>query len=235
MFLPYVLLYDIGPDHLAALVGPSIGKSWLGGVKIGALWGVGHGISAFTIGLTAFFLKGQFAGRFAVMKQLATAAESVVGLSILLIGLIGVKEALSPEPLSVATDQAQPLNSMDESIIGVPPVFTVPGDRSEGKDAGSTRAVFANGLLHGFSWDGAPSLAPAIAMTSWRGAVVYLLAYTAGTMLTMSLAAGAVAELSARVGQASQDPDLPRKLSLVSSVVAVAIGLYITTRSVLLR
>ena len=30
------------------------------------------------------------------------------------------------------------------------------------------RAIFANGILHGFSWDGAPSLAPALAMTSWR-------------------------------------------------------------------
>lgn len=170
------------------------------------------------------------------MKQLATAAESVVGLSILVIGLMGVMEALSTEQVSTAVDQPQPLLEMSSPDAGMTPVSVASAGRGDGKESGSTtRAVFANGLLHGFSWDGAPSLAPAIAMASWRGAVAYLLAYTAGTMLTMSLAAGAVAELSARVGQASQDPDLPRKLSLSSSVVAVAIGLYITARSTVLR
>eukprot|EP00952_Eustigmatos_sp_NYUAD-ZCMA_P010120 41705-Eustigmatos_ZCMA.PRE.1 len=30
-----------------------------------------------------------------------------------------------------------------------------------------SRTVFFNGLLHGFSWDGTPTLAPALAFTNW--------------------------------------------------------------------
>lgn len=226
-------------------------------MRIGALWGIGHGASAILLGLTAFFLKGQFTGRFAVMEKLATAAESVVGLSILFIGLMGIRESLEQgheeDPTSVPAPALSagkafdlmnllPVGASTARLAGVSTTSTpsTPFDASTsaGSKNGKPRtyaAIVANGMLHGFSWDGAPSLAPAIAMSSWRGAFTFLLAYSLGTIVTMSLAAGAMGELSTRVGQATNNPDLPRKLSLVSSVAAVLIGVYMTAKSTILR
>ena len=187
--------------------------------------------------MTAFFLKGQFTGRFAIVEQLSGAAESVVGLSILLIGMLGIKESLgattqshSSNPLPIAEEHT--LQKNRENIIIDSNTESVRENVAIGSKLRTYRAIFANGLLHGFSWDGAPSLAPAIAMSSWSAALTYLLSYCAGTILTMSAAAGAVGEMSRRVGLASSNPQLPRTLSLASSGLAVLIGAYLFSRSI---
>lgn len=190
----------IGPDHLAALLPSSVGKSGWYGAKVGAVWGMGHGISATLLGFTLFFLKDKIGGKFAFLEKITNLAESAVGLSLVAIGLLGVKESLAKDH----DDQAA---------------------ASEQK-ATSYQAIFANGLLHGFSWDGAPSIAPAIAMTSWKAAGLFFGAYSVGAMITMSIVAGTIAWLSSRMGQLSNNPQLPKKLSLISSLIAVVIGLY---------
>lgn len=230
-----------GPDHLAALIAPSVGKSGFNGLRIGALWGIGHSISALLLGLTAYYLKGQFTGRFAIMEKLATYAESAVGFSILFIGILGIKESREAEHeeftnsvnfVNFSAVSGGTTNSVDGSTAAVLKPAAAPSSVSKPK---SFRAILANGMLHGFSWDGAPSLAPAIAMSSWEGALAFLLSYSLGTIIAMSIAAGAVGELSMRVGQATGDPDLPKKLSIVSSVAAVAIGTYMIAKSFILR
>eukprot|EP00600_Ochromonadales_sp_CCMP1393_P014178 CAMPEP_0175000232 /NCGR_PEP_ID=MMETSP0005-20121125/2481_1 /TAXON_ID=420556 /ORGANISM="Ochromonas sp., Strain CCMP1393" /LENGTH=329 /DNA_ID=CAMNT_0016255019 /DNA_START=128 /DNA_END=1117 /DNA_ORIENTATION=+ len=214
-----------GPDHLAALMAPSVGKSGFVGLRIGALWGVGHGISACILGLSAFFLKGQFTGRFSILEKLANLAESVVGISILLIGLVGIKES-----------QEAGDDEIDGEIVTTSSIDEQTGNVVVSKVVASTpksyQAILANGVLHGFSWDGAPSLAPAITMTSWRAAVTFLLSYSLGTIVAMSIAAGTLGELSVRVGKAAKNPDLPRKLSLWSSIFAVAVGIYLIVKSI---
>jgi len=214
----------IGPDHLAALMGPSIGKPGYYGLRIGALWGLGHGFSALLLGSSAFYLKGQFTGRFAVLEKLANLAESAVGISILFIGLIGIKESYDAEAeeksAEAGVDSTKSKATPSTSSSSTTPAYPR-----------SSRAIFANGILHGLSWDGAPSLAPAITMTSWKSALTFLLSYSIGTIITMSLAAGAVGELSLRVSKVTNNPDLPRKLSLVTSFMAVAIGVFFTLKS----
>jgi hypothetical protein len=86
------------------------------------------------------------------------------------------------------------------------------------------RAVIFNGLLHGFSWDGAPSLAPAIAVATWGGNLAFLTAYAVGTMSAMAVTTTLIGEGTRRAGQVFQRPDLPQKLSLFSSILAIAIG-----------
>ena len=76
----------IGPDHLAALLPTSIGKSGFYGLRIGALWGLGHGMSAMLLGLGAFFLKGRMSSKFEILEKLSSLAESIVGASLILIG-----------------------------------------------------------------------------------------------------------------------------------------------------
>jgi ABC-type nickel/cobalt efflux system permease component RcnA len=245
-----LLNYDdikTGPDHLAALIAPTVGKSGFNGIKVGALWGVGHGITAIFLGMSVFFVKGQFTGHFAIMEKLSTVAESVVGLSILFIGLMGIKESREAQAeLREHRQRHELLHSQlyrfDNDSFVVPPggyngslvipQETITQKTTGGKRAAKTRrAIFTNGLLHGFSWDGAPSLAPALTMSSWRGALSFLVAYSLGTIVAMSMAAGTLGELSSRVGKASNNPDLPHKLSFISSMVAVGIGLYLTSKS----
>lgn len=157
-------------------------------------------MSAIFLGLCAFFLKGKLTGRFSVLQKLTNLAESAVGVSLVAIGLLGVKESME----------------VDHSAESGEPT----------KKSMSSGAIFANGVLHGFSWDGAPSIAPAVAMTSWRSAIYFLLAYSMGTVVAMSVSAGTIGALSSRLGQISQAPDFPRGLSFFSSLLAVFIGLY---------
>lgn len=230
IFVIFVVALYIGPDHLAALMGPSIGKSGLYGFRIGAIWGIGHGISAMLLGLSAFYVKGQFTGRFVILEKLASLAESAVGISILLIGLIGIKESNEVEPNE--SREPQPLELGDTLNDSLPEPHTQSLISSSSTNTPrSYQAILANGILHGLSWDGAPSLAPAIAMSSWKQAFTFLFSYSIGTILTMGIAAGTLGELSIRVGKVTNNPDLPRKLSLVTSTIAVFIGVYFILKS----
>ena len=191
-----------GPDHIAALLPASVGQRWHQGLRIGASWGLGHGLSATLIGLFGFLLKDRLGSHFSVVEKLSGVAESAVGISLVLIGGIGLREALDAE-----------VNPEDDSAISSPPL------KSKG-------AIFTNGILHGFSWDGAPSLAPALTLSSWRSAMLFLFSYSIGTMVAMSATAGAVGEGTRRLGKASKSPELPRKMSIISSCLAIAIGCF---------
>jgi hypothetical protein len=196
-----------GPDHIAALLPASVGESASSAMKIGAVWGLGHGTTAMVLGLAAFYLKGQIGGNLGFLERLSSVAEWAVGLSLLLIGGQGVKESMS---ISEINTDGHGDGAAEERISALK----------------SSRAIFVNGLLHGCSLDGAPSLAPALMLTSWRSVVSFLLAYCFGTAAAMSLAAGAVAEGTIRLGEAIGSRKLPRQLSFGSSILAILIGVY---------
>lgn len=196
-----------GPDHLAALLPRCCGQKWYRAGRIGALWGMGHGVSATILGLTAFGLKNRVATMPGVKGMLigaSSAMEIAVGASLIFIGLLGIKEA---REFGEEDDE-------DESEI------------STGEDSAQKRAVVFNGILHGFSWDGAPSLAPALAVATWKGSISFLLAYALGTMGAMSITTTLIGESTRRAGEILHRPDLPQKLSLVSSFLAMAVGIF---------
>ena len=81
-----------GPDHLAALLPRCCGQKWYKAGRIGALWGMGHGVSATLLGITAFGLKNRLSNMPAVKGLLigaSSAMEIAVGASLILIGLLG--------------------------------------------------------------------------------------------------------------------------------------------------
>lgn len=183
------------------------GQKWYRAGRIGALWGMGHGVSATILGLTAFGLKNRVATMPGVKGMLigaSSAMEIAVGASLIFIGLLGIKEA---REFGEEDDE-------DESGI------------STGEDSAQKRAVVFNGILHGFSWDGAPSLAPALAVATWKGSISFLLAYALGTMGAMSITTTLIGESTRRAGEILHRPDLPQKLSLVSSFLAMAVGIF---------
>ena len=117
-----------GPDHLAALLPTSLGKSGLYGLRIGALWGFGHGISAMIIGLGAFFLKGKISSKFEVLEKLSSLAETIVGASLIIIGLTGIKESFD-----------NPVENSEHASLS--------NNSNGGGFLKSSKAIFVNGLL----------------------------------------------------------------------------------------
>jgi hypothetical protein len=156
---------------------------------------MGHGLSATILGVLAFGLKNQVQKAPHLQGILAGAShvtEIAVGLSLIVIGAIGIKEAGAWQQEESATP-AQSLSSAATPISSA--------------DSAQKRAVIFNRLLHGFSWDGAPSLGPAIAMATWAGNLAFLLAYAAGTMAAMaSISTTLIGEGTRRAGEVFVPP-----------------------------
>jgi len=201
-----------GPDHLAALLPRCVGQRWYKAGRVGALWGMGHGISATILGASAYFLKSRL-HRLPNLEFLLSSASSImniaVGGSLVIIGLLGIKEA---REWKAEIETVQPLNlSAAAADSGVKML--------------RNRAVVFNGLLHGFSWDGAPSLLPGIAVATWRGNFTFLISYALGTMVAMACTTTLIGEGTRRAGEILHRPDIPQKLSYLSSFIAVFSGL----------
>jgi hypothetical protein len=198
---------------LAALLPRCVGQRWYRAGRVGALWGMGHGVSATIIGVLAFGLKNRLknnmsSGLTKVLSGMSHVTEIAVGLSLILIGIMGIREA----------------RVWEEEIDGPQPQSLSAAAADTGVKSAQKRAVIFNGLLHGFSWDGAPSLAPAIAVATWSGNLAFLSAYALGTMGAMAIVTTLIGEGTRRAGQVFQRPDIPQKLSLFSSMLAIAIG-----------
>ena len=97
-----------------------------------------------------------------------------MGVSPIAIGLLGLKESL----LDFEEGPAFEAKSAGSAAVEGGGAGTLRVTKGSGK------AIFLNGVLHGFSWDGAPSLAPALALSSWASVLWFLLAYCSGTMVS---------------------------------------------------
>lgn len=175
---------------------------------------MGHGLSATLLGLTAFGLKSTIRNMKGIEKVLAGAShatEIAVGLSLIVIGVMGIREAREWEQDLSTTMASQ---SLSAAVV----------DEVASKHSTQKRAVIFNGILHGFSWDGAPSLAPAVAVATWGGSLAFLSAYAVGTMTTMAIATTLIGEGTRKAGQVFDRPDIPQKLSFFSSILAIVIG-----------
>jgi len=200
-----------GPDHLAALLPRCCGQRWWRAARVGALWGTGHGISATILGLVAFGLKNRFTsmqGVAGLLHGASSAMEVAIGASLIVIGLLGMKEA----------------REWKEEMETVVPISLSAAAVEQGVKSSQKSAVIFNGFLHGFSWDGAPSLAPALAVATWRGSISFLLAYGLGTTIAMTIATTFIGESTLRAGEILDRPDIPQKLSMISSVLAMGVG-----------
>ena len=120
---------------------------------------MGHGVSATIIGVLAFGLKNRLKNNMGssltkVLSGMSHVTEIAVGLSLILIGAMGIREAREWKEEIVEGGSTPPKSlSAAATETGV-------------KHNAQKRAVIFNGVLHGFSWDGAPSLAPAASATA---------------------------------------------------------------------
>lgn len=222
-----------GPDHLAALIPRCCGLPWYRAVRVGAVWGLGHGVSATLLGMAGYLFKrgvrltgvlGGGEGSFDLLHHAGSFMELAIGASLIVIGLLGIKEAREWEApagdaceVTAATEGGSPQSLSAAVTPATSAAMAVNPNPAK-------RAVLFNGILHGFSWDGAPSLAPAVAISTWRGSLAFLLSYAIGTMGAMALATTLIGEGTRRAAGKLDRPDLPRDLSVGSSFLALLVG-----------
>ena len=194
------------------------------------MWGLGHGVSATLLGMAGYLFKkgvrfagigGAGSGNFDLLHHAGSFMELAIGVSLIVIGLLGIKEAKEWEsPEGNACDIVVGQEEQQDSSSSSPQSLSA----AAAPVSDAKRAVLFNGILHGFSWDGAPSLAPAVAIATWRGSLTFLLSYALGTMGAMALATTIIGEGTRRAAGKLDRPDLPRDLSVASSFLALVVG-----------
>ncbi|GMH83899.1 hypothetical protein TrVE_jg2224 [Triparma verrucosa] len=182
-----------GPDHLAALLPRTLNRPFVPSSRVGLLWGLGHGVSVMVLGVGMWGMKTA-SGLDKYFLTLGKGLEVLVGVSLVLIGYLGYTE--STQSLS---SSSTPTSSL------------------------STRAILLNGLLHGFSLDGAPSLAPSLVAGGLVNSLYFLVCYAVGTAVCMGVAMGVLGEGTRRLGEKAGGK-VGVRISKGSSLIAVAVG-----------
>lgn len=189
-----------GPDHLAALAPLCIGRAKVESAIVGALWGCGHDAGQIIFGLIFLLLKGKLK-----IELLQVWASRVVGITLLAIGAVGLKEA-QELPVSVLAA---------ESTGTAPPIV-------ESRKATHRFRTFATGVVYGLQPDALIMILPALALPSRLAGAAYLGMFLLGTIIAM----GSYTAFIGSCGQALQNrlPWITRRLTIISSVVAIMFG-----------
>ncbi|KAF4358507.1 hypothetical protein F8388_005163 [Cannabis sativa] len=198
-----------GPDHLAALAPLSIGRSWMESAAVGALWGCGHDAGQVIFGLIFLLLKDRLH-----IEVIRTWGTRVVGLTLLVIGAMGIREASEVPTPCVALENG-------ECDVGVYEALENPtlGKKKIGF------ATFATGIVHGLQPDALMMVLPALALPSRLAGAAFLIMFLVGTVVAM----GSYTVFIGSCSQALKDriPRITEKLTWASSIVAIALGLAI--------
>ncbi|KAJ4834529.1 hypothetical protein Tsubulata_013666 [Turnera subulata] len=198
-----------GPDHLAALAPLSIGRSRMESAIVGALWGCGHDAGQVLFGLIFLLLKDQLH-----IEVIRTWGTRVVGLTLLVIGFMGIREASEVPTPCVALENGECDVSVYESLE-TPTV----GKKKIGF------ATFATGIVHGLQPDALMMVLPALALPSRLAGAAFLVMFLVGTVIAM----GSYTVFIGSCSQALKDrvPRITEKLTWASSLVAIGLGLAI--------
>lgn len=228
-----------GPDHLAALTPLTIGRTRLQSTLLGGLWGMGHNTGQVIFGLLFLVLRERLN-----LDILEVGSKALVGATLLFIGAMGAREALSPEgESSHSHSHGGPAESSDHAHSHSHSHGAPAGDhqghshegswgealmRLMGRAAGTAppqrrfaAATYATGLVHGLQPDALLVLLPALALPR-ASAAAYLATFLLGTVAAM-------ASYTAFIGAGTEQlrvsaPGATRRIALISSIIALAIG-----------
>ncbi|KAH0457155.1 hypothetical protein IEQ34_015062 [Dendrobium chrysotoxum] len=198
-----------GPDHLAALAPLSIGRTRIESAIVGALWGCGHDAGQMIFGLLFLLLKDRL--RIEVIRTWGT---RVVGITLLIIGAMGIKEA---------SEVATPCVAHENGECDVSIVETLESTSSARKKMGF--ATFATGIVHGLQPDALMMILPALALPSRLAGAAFLGMFLVGTVFAMGT-------YTVFIGSCSQAlkgrvPRITEKLTWAASLLAIFMGLAI--------
>jgi hypothetical protein len=246
-----------GPDHLLSLLPHILGKRWWRGFRIGSIWGIGHGLTTCFLGGCAYLLKEVLVD-FKALSVLVNLNSLAVGLTLLIIGLLGLHEGEQYHTsLKIKVDVTEESHLIDTEAEGGDVSFSDNDDTSVlsgiyavasniltccSRSSGPSRrisqdmvflAIFLNGLFLGFSWDGLPSLTPTLATSNVESLLAFLAGNFFGTVLSIGFSAAVIAEGSAWLSRLSNEA-LVSYMCVGSSVLAMCMG-CVTISLTLLR
>uniref|UniRef100_A0A0E0K8Z0 Uncharacterized protein n=1 Tax=Oryza punctata TaxID=4537 RepID=A0A0E0K8Z0_ORYPU len=197
-----------GPDHLVALAPLSIGRSRLESGLVGALWGCGHDAGQVIFGLLFLLLKDRLH-----IEILRTWGTRVVGLTLLIIGGMGIREASEVQESSLV------LEGVDYNISSSEPLQTPAAPRK--KKVGF--ATFATGVVHGLQPDALLMVLPALALPSRFAGAAFLGMFLMGTVFSMGSYTAFVGSCSEALKE--KVPRITEKLTWAASLVAICMGI----------
>lgn len=190
-----------GPDHLAALA-PLALQSRRSALRVGAMWGLGHGVGVVGLGALAALARG-----FIAPERASGVAELLVGGVLVLLGIRAMARA-----------GGLVVHAHEHAHEGAHAHPHVHFSGQEHSHAGHTHAAFGVGVLHGAA--GASHLfgvLPALALSS-ADAVGYLVAYLVAAVGAM----GAFGALLGALGR--RGPLAMRRLLTASGAAATLVG-----------
>ncbi|CAN8327674.1 unnamed protein product [Cochlearia groenlandica] len=198
-----------GPDHLAALAPLSIGRTRMESAAVGALWGCGHDAGQVIFGLLFLLLKDRLH-----IEVLQTWGTRIVGLTLVIIGAMGIKEASEvPEPIvALETD-------ISTTVVGATEKEVFPKKKKIGF------ATFATGVVHGLQPDALMIVLPALALPSRLAGSAFLIMFLVGTVIAMGSYTAFIGSCSEALKE--KVPRITEKLTWISSIIAIGLGLGI--------
>ena len=198
-----------GPDHLAAISPLAVDtkkSSW----NIGFRWGLGHTTGVGLVGLLAL------AGRELIPVELISSySERLVGLVLIAIGIWGIHKAL--------TKKIHTHRHAHDGSEHVHVHAHVSGEHDSDYAHRHTHAALFVGIIHGLAGSSHfLGILPALALPTRTEAVIYLVAFGAGTICAMMAFASFMGAVAVRF--AKRGIQLYQRLLVGFSAASILIG-----------
>lgn len=190
-----------GPDHFVSILPHILGQRYWRGFRVGCAWGTGHGLTTCFIGGAAYILKGTLLN-FGFLDMLAKVNNFAVGMTFILIGLMGLHESAQYQNIHLKNDDHRYMHKSDFMYL----------------------TIFLNGVFLGCSWDGLPSLGPALTATNTESMFAFLTGNFIGTILGIGFFSGVMAGGSSFLIRISQEALVP-KMCAATSATAITMGI----------
>ncbi len=196
-----------GPDHLAALAPVSVSAPRRS-MRLGALWGLGHGLGVVIMGSL-----GLLASEALELDALGGWAEFTVGIILVGTGLWALRRATE------IVVHEHPHEHDDEGRVHGHLHVHSGADHTEESHAQHTHAVLGVGLFHGVAGVGHLfGVLPALALEPSQAAI-YMAAYLASAVVSMVGFGGALGAIARRGGQRTM-----RAMLSVTGASALLVG-----------
>ena len=193
-----------GPDHLAALAPLAVADS-RGSARLGAQWGLGHGLGVCILGAL-----GVYARTVLDVQLLSEWSEVLVGSVLVCIGIWAIRRSMGITVHAHGHEHGQG-RTHDHVHVHT---------ETEHDHRGHQHAVFGVGALHGAAGTGHLfGVVPAMALSP-VDAALYLSAYLLAAVVSMALFGGLIGRIVQRGGQRSV-----RALMICSGGIAIAVGM----------